>query len=104
MPSQTLLRPGQVLAAARAVPGASEAVTGEIDARSALARRDWMTAGWNDQGQVDWLASVGAGLLRGHGRLAGERAVEVDGPDRQRQRAHPALGVMLPAAQPGRAP
>ena len=31
MPSKTLIRPGDVLAAARRVPGAAEAVTGPID-------------------------------------------------------------------------
>ena len=48
MPSKTLLRPGQVLAAARRVPGAAQAVSGRLDADRALARRDWMTSGWED--------------------------------------------------------
>ena len=81
MPSKTLLRPGQVLAAARRVPGAAEAITGDLDADAALARRDWMTAGWDDKGQVAWLEGVGATLVRGRGRVAGERKVAVDGPD-----------------------
>jgi dihydrolipoamide dehydrogenase len=81
MPSKTLLRPGQVLAAARRVPGAAEAVTGDLATSAALARRDWMTAGWDDKGQVRWLDGVGATLVRGRGRLAGERLVEVEEPD-----------------------
>ena len=36
MPSKTLLRPGQVLAAARRVPGAAAAVTGDLDTPDAL--------------------------------------------------------------------
>ncbi|HEX6238745.1 MAG TPA: NAD(P)/FAD-dependent oxidoreductase, partial [Acidimicrobiales bacterium] len=80
MPSKMLLRPGQALAAVRRVPGAREAVTGELDVAAALARRDWATGGWDDAGQVAWLDGAGGTLVRGHGRLAGERVVEVDQP------------------------
>src|SRR5439155_1739255 len=38
IPSKTLIRPGDVLAAARRVPGAAEAVTGSIDVDAALAQ------------------------------------------------------------------
>jgi dihydrolipoamide dehydrogenase len=78
MPSKTLIRPGDVVAAARRVPGAAEAVTGTIDVKAALARRDWMTSDWDDSGQVPWLDSKGIALFRGRGRLAGERTVEVE--------------------------
>ncbi len=37
VPSKTLIRPGDVLAAARRVPGAAEAVTGSIDVEAAFA-------------------------------------------------------------------
>jgi dihydrolipoamide dehydrogenase len=77
IPSKTLLRPGDVLAAARRVPGAVEAVEGGVDAAAAFAQRDYMTSSWSDEGQVEWLDGIGATLVRGHGRLAGERAVEV---------------------------
>jgi len=77
VPSKTLLRPGDVLAAARRVPGAAEAVHGHIDAAAAFAQRDYMTSSWSDEGQVRWLEEVGATLVRGHGRLAGERRVDV---------------------------
>jgi pyruvate/2-oxoglutarate dehydrogenase complex dihydrolipoamide dehydrogenase (E3) component len=78
IPSKTLIRPGDVLAAARRVPGAAEAVTGSIDVAAAFAQRDYMTSSWSDQTQTPWLDSMGIGLFRGHGRLAGERAVEVE--------------------------
>src|ERR687885_372174 len=52
IPSKTLLRPGDVIAAARRVPGAAEAVTGQIDVEAALARRDYMTSSWDDSGQL----------------------------------------------------
>jgi dihydrolipoamide dehydrogenase len=77
IPSKTLLRPGDVLAAARRVPGAAEAVTGQLDVPAAFARRDYMTSGWHDDGQAHWLESTGIALIRGTGRLTGERAVEV---------------------------
>lgn len=78
IPSKTLIRPGDVLAAARRVPGAAEAVTGGIDIGAALAQRDYMTSGWNDDGQVSWLEGEGIELVRGHGQLHGARAVKVE--------------------------
>jgi len=77
IPSKTLIRPGDVLAAARRVPGAAEAVTGELDVAAALAQRDYMTSNWDDAGQVPWLEDKGIELVRGTARLAGERTVAV---------------------------
>src|SRR3954470_6959090 len=79
IPSKTLLRPGDVLAAARRVPGAAAAVGGPVDVAAVFARRDYMTSSWDDAGQEAWLAEHGIRLLRGTGRLAGPRQVEVDG-------------------------
>jgi pyruvate/2-oxoglutarate dehydrogenase complex dihydrolipoamide dehydrogenase (E3) component len=76
MPSKALLRPGQILAEARRVPGATEAV-GELDVPAALARRDWVINDLDDSSQVPWLEAHGIDLVRGHGRLAGERTVQV---------------------------
>ena len=72
IPSKTLIRPGDVLGAARRVPGAVEAVRGGIDVRAAFARRDYMTSNWHDEGQVPWLRERGIELVRGSGRLAEE--------------------------------
>lgn len=77
MPSKTLLRPGAVLAAARAVPGAAELVSGTLDPAAVLARRDEFTSHWDDHGQVEWLDSVGIALLRGTTRFTGPRELEV---------------------------
>ncbi len=77
MPSKALLRPTEVLAAARRLPAVAHAVTGEIDVEGVLRSRDAFTSGWDDQGQVDWLEGAGVTLIRGHGRLAGERQVTV---------------------------
>ncbi len=77
MPSKALLRPGEAIAAARRVPGAAEAITGEIDVEAALDRRDALSSNWDDSGQVDWIASVDVDFIRGHGRLAGDKTVAV---------------------------
>lgn len=79
MPSKALLRPVQVLSAAQALPGVSVGVG--LDVPAVLRRRDAITHDWNDQSQVDWLDSAGIGLVRGHGRLSGEREVTVTAAD-----------------------
>jgi pyruvate/2-oxoglutarate dehydrogenase complex dihydrolipoamide dehydrogenase (E3) component len=81
MPSKALLRPGEALAAARRVPAAAGAVTGAVDVEKALASRDAFASGWDDGAQADWLAGAGVDLVRGRGRLAGERTVHVDTAD-----------------------
>ncbi len=78
MPSKALLRPGHALAAALRVAGAREAVSGPLDVAAVLDRRDRFAGGWEDGGQVAWLEGARIGLVRGHGRLAGERLVEVE--------------------------
>ena len=95
IPSKTLLRPGDVLAAARRTPGAAEAVTGRLDVPAAFARRDYMTSGWHDDGQVRWLESTGIALIRGAGRLTGERAVEVRTADGAVLRLRAARAIVL---------
>lgn len=80
VPSKTLIRPGDVLASARRVPGASAAVEGELDLAAALAWRDEMTNGWHDDSALPWLEEKGITLLRGTGRITGEREVEVASP------------------------
>jgi len=95
IPSKTLIRPGDVLAAARRAPGAAEAVTGSLDAAAAFARRDYMTSNWRDEGQLPWLEGKGIDLVRGAGRLAGERAVEVEAAGGATRRLGAARAVVL---------
>jgi hypothetical protein len=68
MPSKALLRSPQALRAARHVGGAAEAITGDLDVRAVLDRRDSFTSHWKDDGQVAWLDSAGIDLVRGHPR------------------------------------
>ncbi|MEA2705199.1 MAG: hypothetical protein QOD63_3144, partial [Actinomycetota bacterium] len=101
MPSKALLRPGEVLAAARRVPGAEQAVTGEIDVNAALARRDELADNWNDESQVQWLEGAGATLVRGRGRITGERLVSVtvgDGTERSLRAAKAVVAATGSAA------
>jgi dihydrolipoamide dehydrogenase len=81
MPSKGLLRAGAALRAARAVDGARQAVTGDIDVAGVLRRRDVLTHSWNDSSQVEWLEGAGIDLVRGHGRLTGEKRVSVTAND-----------------------
>src|ERR687891_500187 len=81
IPSKTLIRPGDALAAARRVPGAAEAVTGRIDVAAAFAQRDYMVSDWTDTGQARWLESKSIALVRGRGRLAGDHVVDAEADD-----------------------
>ena len=75
MPSKALLRPDELLAETRRVPGVREAVTGELDVESVLRRRDEVIHELDDSGQLPWLEDRDITLVRGHGRLDGERRV-----------------------------
>ncbi|WUH95152.1 NAD(P)/FAD-dependent oxidoreductase [Streptomyces sp. NBC_00433] len=81
MPSKALLRPALAHADARRLPGLSRAAQGPLDTPAVLARRDDFTSHWKDDGQVGWLRSVDVDLVRGHGRLTGERQVAVTTPE-----------------------
>ena len=74
MPSKALLRPGELAAEARRVPGVA---VGELDVDAVLARRDEVVHDLDDSSMVPWLEDRGVTLVRGHGRLAGEKRVDV---------------------------
>ncbi|HVY96256.1 MAG TPA: FAD-dependent oxidoreductase [Solirubrobacterales bacterium] len=77
MPSKALLRPADVLAEARRVPGVGQAVDGGLDAGAVLARRDEVIHDRDDSEQLPWLEERGIDLFRGEARLEGERRVVV---------------------------
>lgn len=81
VPSKALLRSAAALRAARRVPGAAEAATGDLDVAAVLARRDYWVSDWDDHGAARWVEGIGAELVRGHGRLDGDRRVVVTQPD-----------------------
>ena len=75
MPSKGLLRPGELLAEVRRIPGVREAVTGDLDSGAVLRRRDEIIHDLDDSSQVPWLESRNVAIVRGAGRLDGERRV-----------------------------
>lgn len=79
MPSKALLRAGAATRAARAVGGVGP--IGDIDPSAAFARRDTIVHDWDDGSQVSWAGGAGIQVVRGHGRLVGERRVGVTAPD-----------------------
>jgi dihydrolipoamide dehydrogenase len=82
MPSKALLRPIEVLEAARHMPGVASIVGDHsLDSAAVLRRRDSFTSDHDDASQVKWAHGAGIDVVRGHGRLAGEKAVEVTGSD-----------------------
>ena len=82
MPSKALLRPVELLDAARHMPGVQSLVADRtIDVPAVLERRDGFTSHHDDKWQVKWAADTGIAVVRGHGRLAGEKRVEVTAAD-----------------------
>jgi dihydrolipoamide dehydrogenase len=75
MPSKAMLRPGELLAEVRRIPGVREAVTGDLDAQAVLKRRDEIIHGLDDSSQVPWLEQRNVTIVRAPGRLDGERRV-----------------------------
>ena len=95
MPSKALLRPIEVLDAARTMPGVSAAVTGELDVEAVLGRRDGFTSHHDDGSQVAWAEGIGIDVVRGAGRLSGERTVTVTGADGTERTLHARHAVVL---------
>ena len=77
MPSKALLRPAEALDEARRIPGAREASAGELDVEAVLRRRDEVIHDLDDSVQIPWLEERDVTVIRGRGRLAGERRVRV---------------------------
>jgi pyruvate/2-oxoglutarate dehydrogenase complex dihydrolipoamide dehydrogenase (E3) component len=77
MPSKALLRPAEALAEVRRVPGAAQAVEGDVDPAATLSRRDEVIHDRDDSSQLPWLEERDIALFRGRGRLDGERRVRV---------------------------
>lgn len=78
MPSKALLRPLDVRGAAANLTGIS---TPQVQPDELLARRDQWVSGYDDAGQEKWARAAGLQVVRGHGRLSGEREVTIAGAD-----------------------
>ena len=75
MPSKALLRPAELLAETRRVPGLP--VGDELDVDRILARRDEVIHDLDDSSQLPWLEKRDITLLRGHAEIVGERRVRI---------------------------
>ncbi len=78
MPSKALLRPADVLAEAKRIPGVPVGPDAELDAAAVLERRDAVIHDGDDSGQLPWLEERGIDLRRGEGRFVGAGRVAVD--------------------------
>ncbi len=76
IPSKTLLRPGEALAADRRVPGVGRGV---IDWPAIVDYRDYMNSGLDDSGKVAAAEEMGIEVLRGRGRVEAPNCVSVAG-------------------------
>ena len=75
-PTKTLLRPIEVLALAKAVPGVRETVNRDLpDIAAVFAKRDEIIDHLSDDSAVAGLKQAGLEVLHARGRLSGERRV-----------------------------
>jgi pyruvate/2-oxoglutarate dehydrogenase complex dihydrolipoamide dehydrogenase (E3) component len=79
MPSKALLRPVEVISAAKALPGVP--IGDRLDVNAVFARRDEFVHHHDDSSQVSWAENTGLTVVRGHAQLTGERTVAVEAPD-----------------------
>jgi pyruvate/2-oxoglutarate dehydrogenase complex dihydrolipoamide dehydrogenase (E3) component len=93
IPSKALLRPPELLAEVGRIPGARESVKGGANIAAVLARRDEVigvderTGEPDDAFQLSRLDTHHVTLVRGRGRLTGERRVRVGGEELEARRA-----------------
>lgn len=79
IPSKALLWPVELAAEVNRMPGL--ALRDGIDTAAVVARRDEAVSHFDDTDYVEWLRKLPATFVRGHGRLAGPRRVDVTTPD-----------------------
>src|SRR5437764_7566995 len=98
MPSKALLRPYEALAEARRIPGVP---AGErLDVQAVLDRRDEVIHDLDDSVQLPWLEDRGIALIRGRGRLTGDRRVDAGDEQLAARRAVILAAGTLPAMPP----
>lgn len=95
-PTKALLRPIEVLALAKAVPGVREAVgPGQLDVAAVFAKRDAIVDHLNDDGVTAALQQSGLTVFHARGRLAGQREVTVTHPDGREETVRARQAVVL---------
>ena len=98
MPSKALLRPAELLAETRRVPGLP--VGDELDVDRILARRDEVIHHLDDSSQLPWLEKRDITLLRGHAEIVGERRVRIGDEELTARRAVVVATGSAPAMPP----
>ena len=99
MPSKTLLRAPELVAAARRTPGAAEAVDGRLDLERVFWWRDQVVDSYDDSGHVEWLEERNIDVARGTGRVVRPGVLDVDGEELAYERLVVATGS-TPALPP----
>lgn len=95
-PTKSLLRPIEVLALAKAVPGVREAVgLGQLDVAAVFAKRDVIVDHLNDDGATAEMQQSGLSVIHAHGRLTGPREVTVTHPDGREDTVRARQAVVL---------
>jgi dihydrolipoamide dehydrogenase len=74
MPSKALLRPVAVADTTADLGGVS---TAHAASKELLERRDYWVSHYDDSGQETWADGAGIAVLRGDGRLTGERTIRI---------------------------
>lgn len=101
IPSKALLRPLQVASTTAHLPG----VEPTVPIPDALLRRrsDWVSH-YDDAGQARWADKAGVRVLRGHGRLIGEREIEIHQRSGAHQRVTAGRAVVIATGSTPRVP
>jgi pyruvate/2-oxoglutarate dehydrogenase complex dihydrolipoamide dehydrogenase (E3) component len=99
MPSKTLLRAPELVAAARRTPGAAEAVDGQLDLERIFWWRDQVVDSYDDSGHVEWLEERNIDVARGTGSVMRPGVLDVDGEELEYERLVVATGS-TPALPP----
>ncbi|WP_422747012.1 dihydrolipoyl dehydrogenase family protein [Mycobacterium sp. WMMD1722] len=95
-PTKSLIRPIEVLALAKAVPGVREVVSGDrVNVDAVLAKRDAVIDHLADHDVVANMRAAGIEVIHGHGRLDGERSVVVGGTNESDQKVRARHAVVL---------
>ncbi|MBU3061938.1 NAD(P)/FAD-dependent oxidoreductase [Nocardia sp. NEAU-G5] len=95
-PTKTLLRPIEVFALAKAVPGVRETVkSDQPDIAAVFAKRDEIINHLSDDAAVAAFKQAGIEVIHAHGRLSGERQVTLTYADGHEDSLHARHAVVL---------
>jgi pyruvate/2-oxoglutarate dehydrogenase complex dihydrolipoamide dehydrogenase (E3) component len=76
MPTKTMLRAAELSSSLERAPGMRPQ---QPDPDGVWSWRDWVTSGWDDADQLEWLESQRCAFVRGRGRVARPGVVVVNG-------------------------